>query len=99
MSTILKNEMIQSHDEIQQINRDTACLNLTIYNHSFLFLVSRQFEFALLQLTQQIDEMLAAVQQILLEKLPITIVNPKFLHNILRNISLCLPENYELAAS
>jgi hypothetical protein len=30
--------------------------------------------------------------------LPITIVNPKSLHNILRNISLCLPENYELAA-
>jgi len=30
--------------------------------------------------------------------LPITIVSPKILHNILRNISLCLPENYELAA-
>ena len=38
------------------------------------------------------------MQHILLGKLPITIVNPKILHNILRNISLCLPENYELAA-
>jgi len=61
-------------------------------------LVVRQIEFGLLQLTQQVDEMLVAVQHILLGKLPITIVNPKFLHNILRNIPLCLPENYELAA-
>jgi len=38
------------------------------------------------------------VQHILLGKLPITIVNPKILHNILRNITFCLPENYELAA-
>jgi len=42
--------------------------------------------------------MLAAVHHILLGKLPITIVNPKILHTILRNIPLCLPENYEVAA-
>jgi len=42
--------------------------------------------------------MLVAVQHILLGKLLITIVNPKILHNILCNISLFLPENYELAA-
>jgi hypothetical protein len=70
---------------------------MTIYNHGVLFLVIRQIEFALLELTQQV-EMLIAVQHILLGKLPITIVKPKILHNILRNISLCLPENYELAA-
>jgi len=90
--------MIQSNDNYQQIIRDIAWLNMTIYNHSVLFLVVRQIEFGLLQLTQQVDEMLVAVQHILLGKLPITIVNPKFLHNILRNIPLCLPENYELAA-
>jgi hypothetical protein len=71
---------------------------MTIYNHSVLFLVIRQIEFALLQLTQQVDELLAALQHILLGKLPITIVNPKTLHDILRNISFCLPENNELAA-
>jgi hypothetical protein len=66
LSTILKNEMIQSHDNYQQIIRDIAWLNMTIYNRSVLFLVIRQVEFALLQLTQQVDEMLVAVQHILL---------------------------------
>ena len=69
--------MIQSNDNYQQIIRDIAWLNMTIYNHSVLFLVVRQIEFGLLQLTQQVDEMLVAVQHILLGKLPITIVNPK----------------------
>ena len=41
-------------------------------------MVIRQIEFALLQLTQQFDEMLLATQHILLGKLPITFVNPKF---------------------
>jgi hypothetical protein len=77
---------------------DIACLNMTIYNRSVLFLVIGEIEFALLELTQLDDEMLATVQHTLLEKLPITIVNFKILHNILRNISLCLQENHELAA-
>jgi len=89
LSTILKNEMIQSHDKYQQIMRDIAWLNMMIYNHNVLFFVIRQIEFALVQLTQQVDEMLVAVQHILLGKLPITIANPKNLHNMLRNISLC----------
>jgi hypothetical protein len=66
LSTILKNEIIQSHDKYQQIIRDIAWLNMTVYNHSVLFLVIRQIEFALLELTQQVDEMLIAVQHILL---------------------------------
>jgi hypothetical protein len=53
--TILKNEMIQSHGKYQQIIRDIAWLNMTIYNHRVLFLVIRQVEFALLQLTQKVD--------------------------------------------
>jgi hypothetical protein len=88
LSTILKNEMIQSPDKYQQVIRDISWFYMTIYN-SVLFLVIRQIEFAFLQLTQQVDEMLVAVQHILLGKLPVTIVNPKILHNILRNIFLC----------
>jgi hypothetical protein len=80
--------MIQSHDKYQQIIRDNSLLNMTIYNRSVLFLVIRQIKFVLIQLTQQVDEMLVAVQHMLLGKLPVTIVNPKILHNILRNIPL-----------
>jgi len=57
-----------------------------------------QLELAILQLTQQIDELLTAAQNILQGKLPTALINPTILHNILRNVSLTLPENYELAA-
>jgi hypothetical protein len=39
-----------------------------------------------------------AVQNIFMGKLPIAILKPNVLHNILGNISLIVPENYELAA-
>jgi hypothetical protein len=39
-----------------------------------------------------------AMQCILLQKLPINLINPTTLHNILRNMSLLLPEGYELVA-
>jgi len=58
----------------------------------------RQLEFTVLQLTQQIHELLAATQSILQGKLPIDLRNPTMLHNIWWNVSLNLPENYELVA-
>jgi len=58
----------------------------------------RQLEFAILQLTQQIAELIDITQYVLLGKLPINSHNPITLHNILKNISLHLPENYELIA-
>jgi hypothetical protein len=39
-----------------------------------------------------------AVQTVLTGKLPIAILKPNVLHGILRNISLIIPESYELAA-
>jgi hypothetical protein len=55
-------------------------------------------EFGLLQLTQQVDDILAAIQSILGGRLPVTLINPLELYNILRNVSLQLPENYEFIA-
>jgi len=40
------------------------------------------------------DELLAAVQYTLKGKLAVTLINSKKMQNILRNISLHLPENY-----
>jgi len=98
MSTIVKNELVQSHDRYVQLTRDIMWLNLILFNQSALFTVIRELEYALLQLTHQVDELLMAVQYTLSEKLPITIISPNVLHSILRNISLCLPGNYELIA-
>jgi hypothetical protein len=52
----------------------------------------------LLQLTKKFDELTNAVQYMSLGKLPISFVNPTTLQNILRYVSLQLPENFELIA-
>jgi hypothetical protein len=73
-------------------------LNLTLFNQCALFTVIRQLKYALLQLTHQVDELLMTVQYTLSGKLPMSIIGPKVSHSILRNISLCLTENYEFIA-
>jgi hypothetical protein len=93
MSSIVKQELVQLHDRYVQLTRDITWLNVTLYKQSTLFIVIRQLEYALLQLTHQVDELIA-VQYTLTGKLPMTIVGP----NVLNNIFLCLPENYELIA-
>ena len=98
LSVVVKDFMVQSHDRFYELTRDIMWLNLTVYSQSRVYMAVRQLEFALLQLTQQMDELLAAVQYTLNGKLAVTLVNPTTLQNILRNISLHLPDNYELAA-
>jgi len=98
MSTIVKQELVQSHDRYVELTRDVMWLNLTLFNESTLFTVIRELEFALIQLTHQVDELQMAVQHSLSGKLPMSILSPNILHSILRNISLCLPENHELIA-
>ena len=58
----------------------------------------RQLEYALLQLTLQVDELIVAIQHTISGKVPITIIGPNVLHNILKNISLYSPDSYELIA-
>jgi len=62
MSNIVKEELVQSRDRYVQLSRDVMWLNLTLFNQSVLFTVIRQLEFALIQLTYQVDELQMAVQ-------------------------------------
>jgi len=98
MSTSVKKELVQSHGRYVELTRNVMWLNLTLFNRSTLFTVIRELEFALIQLTHQVNELQMAVEHSLSGKLPMTILSPNILHSILRNISLCLPENYELIA-
>jgi hypothetical protein len=50
----------------------------------------------MLQLTIQIEELHMAIQNTLVGKLPIAVLKPSFLHNVLRNISFLLPKKIEL---
>ena len=49
-------------------------------------------EFAILKPTQQVNDKMDAMQCVLLGKLPIKLLNPVTLCNILKNVSLHLPE-------
>ena len=82
LSNIVRDTIVQSHDRFQQLTRDIMWLNVTNYNQSEIYMKIRQLEFALLQLIQQINELVASVQYILLGKLPINIIDPNTLYNI-----------------
>jgi len=98
LSTVVKKFMIDSHDRFFETTRDILWLNLTVHSQSEVYMAVRQLEFALFQLTRQVDELLAAIQYALQGKLPITLIGPSVLHVIICNISFHLPEGYELMA-
>jgi len=71
---------------------------VTINNQSEIYVAVRQLEFSLLQLILQVDELIDILRCILGVRLPMTLVNPLVLYNVLRNVSLQLPENHEVIA-
>jgi hypothetical protein len=98
LSDTVKDVVIQSHDRFQQITRDIVMLNVTLYGQREYYMVIRMLELALLQVNFQIDELFAALQIMTQGKLPLSLITPATLHNILRNVSLHLPEGYQLIA-
>jgi len=98
LSSIVNDVVIQSQERLQEVTKEIMWLNISFFGQSELHTAIRQLEFALLQLTKRFDEVTNAVQYMSLGKLPISFVNPTTLHNILRNVSLQLPENFELIA-
>jgi hypothetical protein len=96
MITVVRDYIVQSHDRFHELTRDIMWLNLTVYSQSKVYMGVHQLELAIIQLERQVDELLAAVQYALSGKLPVTLVSPVTLREILCNISLHLPENHEL---
>jgi hypothetical protein len=98
LSSAVKDFMIILHHSFYEVTQDMTWLNLTICNQSAIYMALRHPEFSLLLLTQNIDILLAAVQCVLHGKLLLSLVSPSVLQGTLRNMSLHLPENYDLAA-
>jgi hypothetical protein len=98
LSSIVKDNLVQSHAKFQQVARDLMWFNITIHAQSDLFTTIRQLEFALLRLIQQLDELTNAIQHAIQGRLPINFINPTVLLGLLKNVSLHLPEGYELIA-
>ena len=63
-------------------------LNVKIHSQSEIYMAVTQLEFSLLQLIQQVDVLLSSIQSIFGGRLPMTLVNPWILYNILCNVSL-----------
>jgi hypothetical protein len=98
LSDTVKDIVHQSHDRFQQITRDNMMLNITLYDQSEYYMIIRMLELALLQVNFQIDKLFAALQIMIQGKLPLSQITPTTLHNILRNVSLHLPEGYQIIA-
>jgi len=98
LSNIIKDNMIQSHEKFQQFAGDILWLNIALFGQSELHTVIRQLEFTLFQLVQQIDDLFNITQCATHGRLSIKLVNPTVLQSILRNVTLRLPEGYELIA-
>jgi tRNA splicing ligase len=65
LSSIVKDSIIQSHDEYQQNIRDMFWFNLIFLGHATTYTAVRQMEFTLLQLTQKLNEIFEAVQLVI----------------------------------
>jgi hypothetical protein len=89
---------VKSHSKFQESSRNIAWLNDTLRHQSEMYIHVRQLEYSLMLANQQISELFSSVQYDLLGKLPVSLVTPTTLHRILTDISLNLPENYELIA-
>jgi len=55
---------------------------MTVYRQSAIFMTIRHLELAVLQLTQQLDELMDAIEFVIVGKLPVNLINPTTLHNI-----------------
>jgi hypothetical protein len=61
--------------------------------------IIRQLEFALTQLELSIDELTFALQYVQLGKIPLNLISPSMLRDMLQNVSLVLPGGYDLIIS
>ena len=69
-------------------------LNVKIYDQSEI----RQLELDLLQLTQLFDDLFTAIQCAIQGNLSVKLIDAATLQNILRNVTLQLPDSYKLIA-
>ena len=71
-------------------------LNVTVYAQSEIYIAIRRLEFVLLGLGQKLDDLMAAIQCVIQGNLPVKLIGPLTLQDILRNVTLQLPDGFEL---
>jgi hypothetical protein len=58
--------------------------------------IIRELEFALIQAEFHVDELMTALQAIMTGKVPVNLITPRMLQYIIKNVSLSLPDGYDL---
>jgi hypothetical protein len=99
LSSTVKENLMNSHDQFRQVIRDLMWLNVTVYAPSEIYMAIRRLEFVLLELGQKLDDLMAAIQFVIQGNLPVKFIDPLTLQNILRNVNLQLPDAFELIFS
>jgi hypothetical protein len=98
LSTLVKDNMVQSYGRFQETSKDIDWLNNTLQHRRELCIHIRQLQYSLMLVVQQIGELFSSVQYALLRSLPVSLITQVTLPSILTNISLNLPDNYEFVA-
>ena len=92
LSTTLKGIALKAQEGFQEVSARLSRNSQLIEAAT----VIRQLEFALTQLEVNIDELIDAMQYVHLGRIPMNLVSPTTLKELLRNVTLTSPEGFEL---
>ena len=92
LSTTLKGIALTAQEGFQEVSSRLTRNNQLIEAAT----VIRQLEFALTQLEINLDKLIDAMQYVHLGRTPMNLVSPTTLRELLKNVTLALPEGLEL---
>jgi len=88
----LKDIAMRSQEKFQEIATKLEWGNL----QREAAMAIRELEFTLTQLEISIDEFMNAMQYVMIGRVPVNLISPTILQDMLKNVTLVLPESYEL---
>jgi len=92
LSATLKDIAMRSQEKFQEIATKLEWGNLQREAATTI----RELEFTLTQLEISIDELINAIQYVMIGRVPVNLINPTMLQDMLKNVALVLPEGCEL---
>jgi hypothetical protein len=93
LSTTLKDLALQTQEKLQEVVSRLEWGN----QQRQIATTIRGLEFALTQLQISIDEFIDGIQYVMIGRVPVNLIGPVMLQEMLKNVSLALPDGYELA--
>jgi outer membrane murein-binding lipoprotein Lpp len=91
-SSIFKDFALRTQEKLQKV---VSKLEWTLMQREAANAV-KEIESALMQLELDVEELLEAFQTLMMGRIPVNLISFNMLHEILKNVSLSLPEDYEL---